>query len=154
MTNPAIYANGTSSLATFFAPSGLGDGPRLVVRTAAIPATTSVATIIGLIPFQKGALMGPASVYFDDLDTGSTVTVNWGYIYTANDTVTNINSTAAFAAGATTPQAGGKLSETSTSATAAQWVATSPGWITLDIAAGPTTQTGNATFKGTISYQG
>lgn len=154
MTNPAIYANGESSLSNFHAPSGQSDGPRLVIRTAAIPATTSAATIIGLVPFQKGAIMGPATLFFDQLDTGTTVGVNWGYIYNTNDTVTNINDTNAFASTQAIAQTGGKLAENSTNAINGSWQATSSGWITVDLSAGPTTKVGNIAFKGVISYQG
>lgn len=153
MTNPAIFATGEDSTNSFFnAPAGQGDSPRLVVRTATIPDSTTAGTIIGLVPFNKGASLDyGASLAVADLDTATNVTLNWGYVYKDNDTVTNINDPDAFAAAATTAQAGGVLRPTATAG--ATFEATADGWITVSLAAGPTSQAGDITFNGVISYE-
>ena len=116
MTNPDIFAAGEDSTNSFFnVPSGQSDGPRVVVRTATVPDSTTAGTVIGLVPFQKGARVQYGSALaVADLDTATNVTLNWGYVYKDNDTTTNINDPDAFAAAATTAQAGGVLRPTAT----------------------------------------
>ena len=55
MTTPDIYANGEGVNSFLNAPSGQGDGPRLVIRTAAVADSASVGTVYGMVPFNKGA---------------------------------------------------------------------------------------------------
>lgn len=154
MTTPAIYSTGGSTLSNFTAPSGPGDGPRVVVRTASIPSGTTAGTLVGLIPFQKGASVGSISFFTDQLDSATNTTAEFGYIYNSNDTVTNINSTNAFTSTAvSTCQTGGVIREATTSATVASWVATAAGWITCDFPGGPTTKTGNISARAVVSYQ-
>lgn len=153
MTTPDVFATGEGVNSLFNVPSGQSDGPRLVVRTATVPDSSTVGTIIGLVPFQKGAILEYGSTLaIDDLDTATDVTLDWGFIYTDNDTVNNINDTNAFAAAATTAQAGGILRPTATAG--ATFVATADGWIAVTTAGGSTTTAGDITLNGTISYQG
>lgn len=153
MTTPAVFATGEDSANSYFnAPAGQGDSPRLVVRTATIPDSSTVGTIIGLVPFNKGASVSYGSALaVADLDTGTDVTLNWGYHYADNDTVTNINDADAFAAAATTAQAGGVVRPTATAGSTFE--ATANGWVTVSIAGGSTTTAGDITFNGIISYE-
>lgn len=153
MTTPDVYATGESANSFFTAPSGQGDGPRLVVRTATVPDASTTGTIIGMVPFNKGAILQYGSALaVDDLDTATDVTLDWGWIYSDNDTTTNINDTNGFAAAATTAQAGGILRPTATAG--ATFEATADGWIAVTTGGGSTTTAGDITFNGTISYQG
>lgn len=154
MTTPDVFATGYTASAEAFlnAPSGQGDSPRLVVRTATVPDDSSVGTVIGLVPFNAGASIDYGSALtVADLDTSTNVTLNWGYIYDDNDSVTNVNDVDAFAAAATTAQAGGILRPTAVAG--ATFVATASGWVAVTIAGGATTTAGDITFNGTISYE-
>lgn len=153
MTTPTILANGYSNAETDvnLAPSGQGDGPRLVVRTAVVSDNATEGTTYGLIPFLKGASVDYGSkLITSDLDTTTNVTWNLGYVYLDNDTTTNINDTDAFIS-AVSGQAASVISFDEVAG--ATWVATAPGWITATLAAGPVTTAGTVTFNGIISYQ-
>ncbi len=153
MTLPIYFANGYSdgTLDVNLAPSGQGDGPRMVVRTAAIADNATAGSTYGLVPFQKGMTVSYGSKLITaDLDTASNVTWDLGYIYLDNDTTTNINDTDAFIS-AGSGQAAGVLSFDEVSG--ATFVATAAGWVIATLAAGPVTTAGDITFNGTISYQ-
>lgn len=155
MTTPDVFANGYSNSADAFlnAPSGQGDGPRLIVRTVPVADSASVGTLYGLVPFQKGARVHYNGVVaVDQLDTATLMSVDIGYVYNDNDTVNNINDVDAFVDGSTTPRAGGVIEFNA--AAGATFEATADGWITMTILGGAATQAGNATFNGMISYQG
>lgn len=153
MTTPIVLASpyADAELDVNLAPSGQGDGPRLVVRTATVSDDASAGTTYGLIPFQKGVSVDYGSkLITDDLDTASNVTWDLGYIYLDDDTATNINDTDAFIS-AQSGQTAGVLGFDEVAG--ATWVATAPGWIIATLAAGPVTTAGTVTFNGTISYQ-
>lgn len=151
MTTPDIFADGENENSFLNAPSGQGDGPRLVVRTATVPSGTAIGKIIGMVPFNKGAILQYGSALaVDDLDTATNVELDWGFIY--NDDASFTNEQSAFAKSANTPQAGGVLRPTD--AAGATFVAEADGFIAVTIVNGATTTTGDITFNGTISYQG
>jgi len=154
MTTPDVFPSDQDTVNPFLkAPSGPHDGPRVVVRTATVPDTSTTGTIVGLVPFRRGArLQYGSALAVDDLDTGTDVTLDWGFVYDANDTVTNINDTNAFAAAAATAQAGGVLRPTAVAG--ATFEATADGWITVTTGGVSTNNPGDITFNGTISYQG
>ena len=156
MTTPDIFATGYTASAEAFlnAPTGQGDSPRLVIRTAAVADSASVGTVYGLVPFNKGARVHYNGVIaHDQLDTATLMTVDVGYVYDDNDTVTNINDPDAFVDGSTGPRAAGVIEFNAPAG--ATFEATDDGWIVLTIAAGGSaTQAGNITFNGMISYQG
>jgi hypothetical protein len=153
MTTPTVLANGYSDaeVDVNLAPSGQGDGPRVVVRTAVVADNATAGTTYGLVPFQKGASVDyGAKLITSDLDTATNVTWNFGYTYLDNDTTTNINDTDAFIS-AQSGQTAGVLGFDEVAG--ATWVATAPGWLTATLAAGPVTTAGTVTFNGTITYQ-
>lgn len=151
MTTPDIYAQGEGVNSLLNVPSGQSDGPRLVVRTATIPAGTAATTVIALVPFQKGGIVQYGSALaIDDLDSGATVTLDWGIVY--DDDTTYTNDPDAFAAAVTTAQTGGVIRPSEVAGSTFQ--AEADGWVTATVAAGPTDTEGDITFNGTISYQG
>jgi len=152
MTSPTLFADGYSAADSFnLAPSGIGDGPRYVRRIATVPDSTSAGTTFGMFPFQKGARIAYSSkIITSDLDTDTAVTLNAGYIYSDNDTSTNINDTDAFIAAGTGASAG-VLSFTAVAG--ATFEATADGWMIVEIAAGTVSTAGTIEFDGLISYQ-
>lgn len=151
MTTPDIYAQGEGVNSLLNVPSGQSDGPRLVVRTATIPSGTAAASVIGLVPFQKGAIVQYGSALaFDDLDTGGTVVADWGFVY--DDDTTFTNDPDAFATGLITAQTAGVVRPSAVAG--ATFQAEADGWVAVTLTAGPTDTEGDITFNGTISYQG
>jgi len=153
MTTPIVLANGyyDATKDVNLAPSGVSDGPRVIVRTAVVADDASAGTTYGLVPFQKGASVDYGSkLVTSDLDTTTNVTWDFGYIYLDNDTTTNINDTDAFVSGVSGQAASVIAFDEVAGAT---WVATDSGWLTATLAAGPVTTAGTVTFNGTITYQ-
>ena len=151
MTTPDIFADGENEDSFFHAPSGQGDGPRSVVRTATVPASTAATTVIGLVPFNKGAIIDYGSALaVADLDTATTVTLDWGFIY--DDDTTFTNDPDAFADGDIAGQSAAVIRPDEIAG--ATFKAEADGWIAVTVATGPTTTEGDITFNGTISYQG
>ena len=146
---PSKYTDSPTAIRT--APSGQSDVPRLIRNTVTVPDSSSVGTVIGLIPFQKGFSMDmSATLAVADLDTGSSTTIDWGFTYIDVDTVANINDPNAFASGATTPQAGGILRPTATEGST--FVSAAKGWVTVTIAGGVTTTAGDITINTMGAY--
>jgi hypothetical protein len=118
----------------------------IYVQQVSVPTGTPAATIIGLVPFNRGMRISPraSSVENDALGAGS---VALGFVYDDNVTYTN-NQTAFLAAtGVTTA---GVLQPT----TGATFVAAANGWVTATTSAATTSATGNLTASFVISYDG
>lgn len=125
---------------------------RIYTNTISVPDTTSSGSIIGLMPFNKGARLGYGSVVaFGDFDTASNVTANVGWVYDDNDTTTNINDVDGFIAASTAPQAGG-LAEFSAVA-GVNFEATANGWVMVQFTA-DTTTAASLTYNLTVGYSG
>lgn len=155
MTTPTLYPTefqGTD-LDYLNAPQVDRSGAmRLYTNTISIPDTTSSGTIIGLMPFNKGARLGYGSVVaFGDFDTASNVTANVGWVYDDNDTVTNVNDVDGFIAASTAPQAGG-LAEFSAVA-GVNFEATANGWVMCQFTA-DTTTAASVTYNLNVGYSG
>jgi len=154
MTTPTLYADGENANSVFNVPSGLGDGPRLVTRTVTVADSASSATTYGVIPFNKGAQVcfGASTLIVPTaLDTATLLTWDVGYVYTDNDTTTNINDTDAFVAASTTGRAGGVIEFSAVAG--ATFVATDDGWITITTGGGSVTTAGTMVLNTVLSYQ-
>lgn len=154
MTNPDIFAAGEDSTNSFLnSPSGQGDGPRLVVRTATVADSASVATVYGMIPFRKGAQFsyGATTVITTAIDTATLLTLDVGYVYKDNDTSSNINDPNAFVDGSTTGRAGGVIFFDQIAGKTFE--ATADGWLVITTADGSVTTAGTITASAMISYQ-
>lgn len=122
---------------------------RLSTGSVSIPATTASGTLVGLIPFNKGAKLAYGSrVYTADLDTSTNVKLDIGYTY--YDSTTGTSDPNAFVAAATTAQTGGMIEMTAVEG--ATWTAAADGWITATIGGAATTTTGSLTFNLGVAY--
>ena len=121
--------------------------------TVTVPASTASGTVIGLVPFRKGArfICHSSGLNTADLDTGTSVTFSVGYVY--DDNVTYTNAPSAFVSGSTTPQTGGTISLTGL-ATSYGFVAAADGWIAVTTGGGLTTTAGDINAQITLSYDG
>lgn len=111
--------------------------------TVTIPSGTEATTVVGLLPFNKGArfAIGDKSVYCGNFG-GASTTVDLGYVY--DDNVTYTNNVDAWASAATAPQSGGFI--TVDEPDGVSWVAEANGWIAITI------NTANADAEAAITY--
>jgi hypothetical protein len=145
MTTPSIVPtkwNGTSTdfLKTKVDRSGASRAQR---TTVSVPSGTTVNTIVGLVPFNKGEQITGFRLYCDAL--GTSVTANVGVVY--DDNTNNTNNQTLFLSGSTNPAAGGELTFT-TSAANSVYVTTDSGWLVATITGATTGSTGN--IQGTV----
>lgn len=123
---------------------------RLQYSAVTVADSSSAGTTFGLIPFNKGARLGYGSKYHvSDIDTGTTVTLNVGYLYSDTSLTSDAD---AFASAVTTGQAGGLISFDEEEGLS--WVAEGDGWIAVEIAAGPVTSAGTIKGQSVIVYDG
>ena len=150
MTTPSIVPTGYAGDSTDFlhAKMDRSGAMRIVTGTVSVPAGTATDTIIGLVPFRKGAKFGYGSrVYVGDMDTSTNVTADIGYVYDDNVTYTNVFN--AFVSASTAPQTGGMMEMTSVAGMT--WTAAADGWFTAQNNA-TTTTTASLTFSIVIAY--
>lgn len=118
-------------------------------NSVTVPASTASGTVIGLVPFNKGARFDYAStIHIADLDTSTNVTVDIGYVYDDNSTYTNDPN--AFGSALTTAQDGGFVTFDETAGLS--FVADADGWIAVTTGGGATTTEGAITFHVTLDY--
>lgn len=125
---------------------------RLNVGQVTVPSGTAATTIVGLIPFNKGARfeLHNSSIYVADIGQGTT-TISIGYVY--NDNVTFTNNQTAWASAATAIQAGGFVAMTA-GATGLAFVAAADGWLCATINTAATDADGAITFMIPGVYDG
>ncbi len=160
MTAPALFPasfGATASSATgvnltpFQRTPILRDGGLFEIEsTVTIPNGTTTGTIIGLVPFRAGAKVnyGASRLFVTDIDTGSTVTFQVGYIF--DDNANNTNNQTAFVTSTTIPQAGGFI--TFAEVTGFQWIAPADGWVVATVAGGSTTASGTVSAEIALQY--
>lgn len=154
MTLPTIYPtqyDGTTK--DFLKTKGdrAGDA-RIYAGSVTVPSGTTAATIIGLVPFNKGARfkLDNSSIYVADIGAGST-TISIGYVY--SDNVTYTNNQTAWASASTAIQAGGFVSLTAGTA-GIQFVADGDGWLVATINTASTDADGAISFEVIGAYDG
>lgn len=125
---------------------------RLYEGQISIPSGAAALSTVGLIPFNKGASfhIDSQSIFLDDVDTGTTVTVSVGWIY--DDNTNNTNNLTGYTNTSTIGQTAGFIPVNQL--TALTFRATANGWIVLQFLTGPTTTTGNVTFQIQGAYDG
>ena len=150
MTTPTITSDEFTGYLD--APVLRNGGSQHVIASATIPASTASGTVIGLVPFRKGARLSYSSkLVVGDLDTATNVTIDFGYVYDDNTTYTNDPN--AFIAGSTDAQTAANV--VSLDATAGfEFVAEADGWLAITTGGGSTTTEGTIKFNGLISYNG
>lgn len=119
--------------------------------TVTVPSGTVATTIVGLVPFNKGArfTIGNASVACGNFGAGTT-TVDLGYIY--DDNVTYTNNVDAWASASTAPQSGGFI--TVDEVDGIPFVAEANGWIAITINTASADADAAITWNFTGSYDG
>lgn len=119
--------------------------------TVSVPSGTVATTIVGLVPFNKGARfsINSTSVACGNFGAGTT-TVDLGYIY--DDHTTYTNNVDAWASAATAPQSGGFVTVDEIDGIA--FVAEANGWIAVTINTANADATASITWNFTGSYDG
>jgi len=145
MTLPTIYpANFAGTTSDFAKTKADRSGAmRASVFLVTVPTTTASATVIGLVPVEKGArLVLPACRISSDALGSNSETAKIGIVY--DDTTNNTSVPAQYVAtGNTTIQGGGTITLLTTDA-ADSYVVTGNGWVAL------TTETAATTAQGTL----
>lgn len=117
-----------------------------------VPSGTVATTIVGLVPFNKGAAfkINSSSIYVADIGAGTT-TISIGYVY--DDNTNNTNNQTAWASASTAIQAGGFITMTAGTA-GISFVATANGWVCATINTATTDASGAITFQIDGVYDG
>lgn len=138
MTLPTIVPTGFAATSKdFLKAKVMKDGSAFLNRAVVtVPASTVVATVVGLVPVKAGAALSvpSLSVLFPAL--GASVTASLGIIY--DDTTNNTSNATLYASASTTAAAGGVLSITATAANQ-QYVVTGDGWLAVTLGGATTT---------------
>jgi hypothetical protein len=119
---------------------------RMEPVSVTVPASTATSTVVGLVPFRKGArfVQGATQLYVANIGDGS-FTFDVGYVYDDNTTYTNDPD--AFASALTTGQAGGLI--TFDEHVGLTWQAEADGWIAVTTGGSITDAEG--VFKGQVA---
>lgn len=149
MTTPTLLADTAGN-----AKVDRSGAVRSVSGNVTVPNATAADTIIGLIRFQKGFSLNHLAIKCADLDAGTTVTLDAGFVY--DDNVTYTDNPDAFLDGSTIPQAGGSFVWPVAAGllTGAGFVAEADGYIVAQIKADPTEAEGDIDFVALFSYDG
>lgn len=154
MTLPTIYPTQYAGTTTDFlkVKSDRSGSARLYADSVTVASGTAATTIIGLVPFNKGARFhfDSSSVYVPDIGAGST-TISLGYVY--SDNVTYTNNQTAWASAATAIQSGGFVTLTA-GASGLNFVAAADGWVVATINTAATDAEGAISFQIMGSYDG
>ena len=155
MTNPTIvptkYAadDGDYNIAKVDRSGAL----RVEQNSVTIPAATASGVVVGIVPFRKGAkfVFGASKLYVADLDTGTDVTMDIGFVY--SDAVTYTSDPNAFASALTTAQTGGLI--VFDEHAGLTFIAEADGWIAVTLGGGqPTTTEGVIKGQVVLAYDG
>lgn len=153
MTTPDIFANGYANSADAFLNSPGGQGiPDVPVRaTVTVPAVTISGSVLGLIPFNKGASLELSGVLLTaDLDTSTNVTFELGFVY--DDEITFTNDPNAFITSSTALQTTAALVVFNGTG-GATFNAEADGWIAITTGGGSTTTAGDLVLNTRITYE-
>ncbi len=124
---------------------------RMEYFSVTIPSGTAAGTVVGLVPFRKGARLVYAATqgHIENIGDGS-FTFNVGYVYDDNTTYTNDDD--AFASALTTGQSGGLI--TFDEHAGLSWVAEADGWYALTTGGSTTDASGAAKGQICSAYDG
>lgn len=155
MTTPTILSDTAAKPHLQRDPISAGGAPVQDQCTVSIPAATATAVNFGLFRIYPGFRLNKLEIINDDLDTGTTVTVSYGWLYDTptatavedNDGLILTNNNLRTAAAVSSwPE------DTNRGAAGVTFVAQAFGYITGTIVAGPTTTTGNVFAKADFDY--
>ena len=148
MTTPSILPVGYAGTSTDYLKTKVdhSGADRSSFGVVSVPTGTTTTTIVGLVPFNKGARLTDSYLYSAAL--GASVTLDLGYVY--NDSVANTNKSNAFVAASTTAAAGGSI--IANTPDVATWTATGDGWIVAVVGGATTGSTGNLSYRTSLNY--
>ena len=118
--------------------------------TVSVPSGTTVATVVGLVPFNKGFRLDYGATQLAVGALGTSVTVDIGYVYKTGSTATD--DVDAFATLLTAATAGGLL--VLDEPIGLSWVAEDDGWIAVTIRGATTGTTGSIFGQVNGAYDG
>lgn len=154
MTTPSILPVEYAGTSTDFlkVKSDRSGAARIYSGSVTVPSGTAATTIIGLVPFNKGARfhLDSTSIYVPDIGAGTT-TISIGYVY--DDNTNNTNNQTAWASAATGIQSGGYVALTA-SANGLNFIATANGWVVATINTASTDASGAISFQFLGAYDG
>lgn len=153
MTTPSIVPTKYAATVTDFLKAKIDRSGALRTEyvTVSVPSGTTASTVIGLVPFRKGArfVRGASSVYLENIGDGS-FTADIGYVYDDNTTYTNVPK--AFADADTAGRTGGYA--TLSALAGLSWVAAADGWIAVTTGGSTTDATATIQAQVTLAYDG
>lgn len=149
MTTPSIVPTVYSATDKDYlqAPGTRGGCVMNVKGSVSVPSATAATTVIGLIPFQKGAGFHAPNFHCGNFGAG-TSTVSIGIVYD-NDT-DNTNDVDLFASASTAPQSGGYV--TLDEKEWLNYVTTANGWLAATLNTADADATADLTFNVGVSY--
>lgn len=147
MTTPSILADTAQD-----ARVDRSGAVRSIKGTATVPNATAADTIIGLVRFQKGFSLQHLALTPSDMDAGTTVQLDVGFVY--DDNVTYTDNPDAFFDGSTAIQTGAGIVWPVASGllVGSGFVAEADGYIVAQIKVDPTEAGGTIAFNALFSY--
>lgn len=149
MTTPTLFSDVAAN--AYQAKVDRSGAVRTQKATVTVPASTASGTNIGVIRFQKGWNLAGFQVVSTDLDTGTSVTLDVGYLY--DDSTTYTEDPNAFLSAADIAQdAGSRVWPIADGLTPAGFVAEADGYLSITTGGGSTTTAGTITVNAIFSY--
>lgn len=151
---PTVYPAGFNGTITDFNHAKIDrEGAlRIYSGQVAVPSGTAAGSKIGIIPVRKGAkvAVNASSLWFDALDSTTTITFSAGITYNPSSTQAEVPAQF-IAAGATTARAGGNavLNQVESGQ---YFVVQDDGWLSVTTAAAATNTAGNINYNVAIAY--
>lgn len=152
MATPTIFPAGFAGTTADFTKTAVdrSGAVRMKQGTVSVPNGTAANTIIGLVPFNKGARfqINDKSIYCGNFGAGTT-TVNIGVAYNSASFTDDLD---AFASAATAPQSGGFV--TVDEFAGLTFVAEGDGWLIAQVLTAAADATESITFNVGVGYDG
>jgi hypothetical protein len=147
MTTPTIFAD---VAANPFISKSEPQGVLAEKSVASLAATTASGTNVGMIRFNKGFSLTGLAIKSADLDTGTDVTLDVGYLY---DDTTGEDPNAFISAADIAQDAGSLVWPIADGLlTGVSFVATGPGYLSVTTGGGATTTAGDVTMIAQFTY--
>ena len=150
MSAPIIFSDKAGTLENKFSAKVEPQGILAQKAIAEIPASTVVATDIGMIRFEKGWTLTGLDIVSDDLDSGTNVTLDVGYLL---DGTTGEDKDAFFSGLDIAQDAGSRVWPADDGLlTGISFTADEGGYLSVTTAGGSTTTLGNITVIAKFTY--
>ena len=149
MTTPSILADTADN-----AKIDRSGAVRSIKAVAAVPDTTVADTVVGMIRFQSGFSLDQLAITSDDLDAGTDLLLDVGYVY--DDDITYTNDPNAFFDGLDIAQDAGSVVWPVADGllTGIGFTAEADGYIAVTLTDNAAEADGDITVKALFSYDG